>query len=117
MPSSLRRIGNWNFVIMPDLQRIIVRAKTPPFAKGSVFGGRITRECTLFVPTESIEDYKNESNWSEFQNIRGLDELTDNITTQTPAMKTGKKFNLRGIETEENSRIYIQDGKKILGKP
>lgn len=117
IPSSLRKIGNWNFVNMPNLQRIIVRAKTPPFAKGNVFGGRITSECTLFVPTESIEDYKNESNWSEFQNIRGLDEITDNITTQAPVMNTGKKFDLRGMETEGNSRIYIQDGKKIIGKP
>ena len=56
------------------LKEIHCKAATPPVAKNgdvSIFRNFAKSECTLYVPTGSLNEYKNATEWKGFKNIVG----------------------------------------------
>ena len=62
IPYSVTNIGNWAFDGCESLQSITVNAVTPPTLGTGVFNS--TNECPIYVPAESVENYKYE--WTDY---------------------------------------------------
>lgn len=68
IPSSVTTIGTCIFAWCSGLTSIHCKAKNVPYAS-SALGGH--DNCTLYVPKESVDAYKNTYPWNEFKNIVG----------------------------------------------
>ena len=74
LPSTLTEIGNQSITYCPLLKTIVCNATTPPAFVGdsdefSYFYQVDKSACTLYVPKNSIEAYKEADIWKEFTNI------------------------------------------------
>ncbi|MDE5841123.1 MAG: leucine-rich repeat protein [Muribaculaceae bacterium] len=71
LPSTLRTIRDLAFAFCDSLTIVSIDATVPPrFSSDRCFRGVADREdCTLYVPTGSLEAYKN-SAWNVFVNIK-----------------------------------------------
>jgi hypothetical protein len=65
IPSGINRIGDVSFYGCSGLQSIIVNATTPP-ELGSAKAFDNTNDCSILVPSQSLEAYKNAANWSDY---------------------------------------------------
>ena len=89
-----------------NLLKIVCKAKMPPVVDGDdERGGLVPTEvyskATLYVPSESIEDYKQAPYWNRFVNIKSTDLLgvegvqadADNVTVTA----NGREINIEGV--------------------
>lgn len=108
IPISVKKIGSWAFYYCSGLTSIRCEAITPPdvpYEGGSVFSG-VAMSIPLYVPTNSINDYKEADLWKEFKNILPITyESIDNIETSAnydqsrKLLRNGQIFILRGDKT------------------
>lgn len=64
IPSGVTSIGDYAFYYCRRLSSIIVNATTPPtLGEHSL---EETNYCTIFVPCESLDEYKNENVWHNY---------------------------------------------------
>lgn len=70
LPESLTSIGGASFRGCASLSSISCYAVAPPELGDNVFEGLNTSECKLFVPQESLEQYSQSAQWSDFTNIQ-----------------------------------------------
>ena len=68
LPATMTNIFEFNFYSTHNLSRVICRAITPPEVELSG-NWEINGQLTLFVPTESIEVYRNAEIWCQFHII------------------------------------------------
>ncbi len=66
LPNTLTTIGEVAFIGCTSLTSITSLAVTPPNCGGYAFGGVDIQKCTLYVPAESIEAYKQAPEWKDF---------------------------------------------------
>ena len=74
IPKSVTKMGYDVFAQCAALKEIHCKAATPPVAKNgdvSIFRNFAKSECTLYVPTGSLNEYKNATEWKGFKNIVG----------------------------------------------
>lgn len=72
LPASIKHIEDRAFDSCTNLTTIKVHASTPPIVSESAFNFLPFDECTLYVPTQSIEAYKADSAWNKFKTINAL---------------------------------------------
>ncbi len=72
IPSTINGIGDEAFSGCTGLETITCLATTPPKCGDDVFSGVSTESCTLYVPEESLSDYRTASPWSSFTNIEAV---------------------------------------------
>lgn len=82
LPPSLEKIENSAFKECPSLNRITCLATTPPTLGSTVFEG-IPEGAFLYVPSASIDLYKEAEQWKDFIIYPIADELTA-LTVQLP---------------------------------
>lgn len=112
LPSTLESLGSWQFDDCSNLKVVIVRATTPPYANNCLTHGAI-----LYVPRESVEGYRNAEFWSEFADIRSIDdELSVEALVAERKSSSNIMYNLQGVQIKNPSEIFIQDGKKYISK-
>lgn len=58
---------------VPNLEKVVVYAKTPPHTYYNGYGN-IGSNVKLYVPAESMEEYKNAEGWNKFSIILPIDE-------------------------------------------
>lgn len=76
IPSSVTSIGNYAFGGCSGLTKVICRADTPPvMGNSNVFDNSTYSNVTLYVPGESLQEYKTTDYWNKFTNILSLDEM------------------------------------------
>ena len=70
LPSSLETM-NCSFWHCDSLRFIVIRRTTPPGTDNWYFefDSKVAANCTLYVPQESLEAYRNDYFWGKFQNI------------------------------------------------
>lgn len=72
LPSSVSSIGMMAFYNCTSLTSITIRATTPPTGGTMMFES--TNNCPIYVPAESVENYKTASNWSSYSDrIRAIE--------------------------------------------
>lgn len=64
LPSSLTSIGSALAAGCTSLKAILVKATTPPTLKNDCFSN--TNNCPIYVPDDSVEAYKNTTNWINY---------------------------------------------------
>ena len=126
IPESVESIGAAAFSGCTSLKCLVVRSAVPidlaaAGAEGSedaVFSGVDIANCTLYVPDESVEAYKNAAVWRNFGEIKPISAL--GIGRQTSAA-TFDVYDMRGhkVRTAATSLkglpkgLYIVGGKKV----
>ena len=63
LPSSVTYIGNSIFSSCVNLMSVTIMATTPPTAESDAF---YATNCAIYVPEESVDLYKNETNWAQY---------------------------------------------------
>lgn len=64
IPSNISSINNFAFSGCSSLTSITVHSTTPPTLGINVFDN--TKNCPIYVPSESVDAYKAASNWSKY---------------------------------------------------
>ena len=64
IPSGVTRINSISFLNCTGLTRITVNALTPPSVSSDAFDN--TNNCPIYVPSGSVETYKQAINWSTY---------------------------------------------------
>ena len=80
IPNSVTSIGDYAFCLCTSLTTIICKAIKVPTLGDYVFDNIPQTEATLYVPAESLEDYKAANQWKYFGNILPIDNITYSIT-------------------------------------
>ena len=73
IPKSVTQIGDYAFWWCYNLTTIYCKAITPPTLDGDIFkfSNNVSK---IYVPKESVRDYKNDTNWSKYaSSIVGYD--------------------------------------------
>ena len=107
IPNSITSIGEGAFSGGFTIITIICEAIKVPTLESYVFYDRDISEAILYVPAESLEDYKAADQWKEFGTILPIEELPAAVeNTLSSSSTTNPKKLLR------NGQVYIlQDGK------
>ncbi|MBQ8061108.1 MAG: leucine-rich repeat protein [Bacteroidales bacterium] len=110
LPSSISSIGMMAFYNCTSLTSITIYAVTPPAGGTMMFES--TNECPIYVPAESVEEYKTAQYWSNYADrIQAIPEAIDlglsvkwasfNIGASTPE-EVGYKFAWGETEPKSN---------------
>ena len=111
-----------------SITKILNYATTPQVIDNNIMDNMST--CELYVPAESVELYKSDSYWGQF-NIKAMDDVMVGIEGLSPTrpqgacasgiydlsgrrMSTSLKAN--GQFTKLPKNIYIMNGRKVLVK-
>ena len=115
IPNSVTSIGYMAFVNCSALTTVICKAIEVPELGANVFKNMPLSEATLYVPAESLEDYKAAEQWKEFGKILPLEETPNTVnnisvpTTNTHKLlrdgqllilRDGKTYNIMGAEVK-----------------
>ena len=106
IPNSVTSIGDYTFSGCSNLTSITCEAVTPPSCGENVFYN-VPKTIPLYVPAESMDDYKAADQWKDFGNnilpiqTTAIDQITigQNNKDQLPSTKVlrnGQIFILRG---------------------
>lgn len=113
IPNSVTNIGMAAFQNCSNLATIYCMNSIPPVTSYDTFCGVNQSTCTLYVPNESIDEYKNDSGWRDFYNIQGFDpesaiENVSEESTTRKLLRNGKLY----ILLPDGTR-YDATGKKV----
>ena len=111
--NSVTSIRNYAFGNCRNLDTIYCMSSIPPVTSYNTFSGVNQSTCTLYVPNESIDEYKNDSGWRDFYNIQGFDpksaiENVSEESTTRKLLRNGKLY----ILLPDGTR-YDATGKKV----
>lgn len=80
IPESVTSIGQQAFRLCNSLVEVVCKAKVAPQLKSEAFSYGILPKATLYVPEESVESYKADSEWKKFADIQSLPYAYVNIS-------------------------------------
>ena len=90
IPSSVTSIGNYAFEGCSGLTSIYVYPEKVPILGTGVFSGCDAKNCTVYVPTGTYDDYWL-SEFGYFENIEEFDATDiDNVTTASDAKEVSR---------------------------
>ena len=79
LPSSLQLVEELSFYLANNIRSVTCKAIRPPkgltstvIPGGSMFDASVYKSGVLFVPAESVEAYKADSEWGRFSEIRSI---------------------------------------------
>ena len=113
IPNGVTSIGDWAFGFCSGLQKITVLSTTPPAIIVETFVG-VNRTIPVYVPAESVADYKGDTYWKEFNiqaNATPIDYTQADETTSAARCKVireGQVYILRGDKTYTATGIEVK---------
>ena len=111
LPASVRAIGDNTFALCSKMNRIVVNAANPPAIQAKTFFD-VKRQIPVYVPDESVNAYKNDNYWKEFD-IQGVSHMPQSIENtyidakSTKILRDGQLFILRG------DKVYNVTGMQV----
>ena len=112
IPNSVTSIGDQAFTGCTGLTSITCEAVTPPTC-GSICFDEIEESIPLYVPANSVEEYKEADGWKDFTNIQAIqaEALEDITDDQSPI--TNKLLRDGQIFIQKDNKTFTLDGKEI----
>ena len=102
IPNSVTSIGIYAFSYCESLKTVICEAIEVPELFGNVFYNMPLSEATLYVPAQSLDDYKAAEQWKEFETILPIEETSAGVeNTYNPS------------STADTNKL-IRDGQLII---
>ena len=111
IPNSVTSIGKQAFSSCDSLRIVICEAVEVPELGSYVFSNTPITEATLYVPEQSLDDYKAAYQWKDFGSILPLEAPSAVENTRLPIAN--------GAKLLRNGQVYIlQDGNtyNIMGQ-
>ena len=111
LPRNLKEMEGGVFEGCDNLDKIIILAETPPKILDHTFTNEQNKFSTLYVPTNSINLYRNAPKWKNFIDIYDIALKT---TSQKKESNIKILYDLDGIKKTNNGyglRIIYSDGK------
>lgn len=128
LPDNVKRIGMGSFVSCPMLETIKIgkgieyigdfalawntavkniycSALTPPELGSGIFGGYDFEKCNLWVPEESVDDYKNAEQWCDFINISQISGV-GNVNVNSTAVEVAR-YDASGMRVDSNAKGLV----------
>ena len=96
--SSVTSIGNGAFKNCNGLTYVYVSWETPLDIATEVFDGVDTKNCILYVPNGTYQDYWFADEWGNFENIVEYDVTSINKTTITSDIKETARYSIDGLQ-------------------
>ena len=106
LPSSVQEIGDNTFALCSKLKKITVNSLTPPTIQAKTFYD-VKRQIPVYVPDESVDEYKNDAYWQEFD-IQGRSNMPQGLEDVSSSHQGGD----RGRLILHNGQIFILRGDK-----
>ena len=106
LPSSVQEIGDNTFALCSKLKKITVNSLTPPTIQAKTFYD-VKRQIPVYVPNESVDAYKNDAYWREFD-IQGRSNTPTGLDEISSSLQGGD----RGRLILRNGHIFILRGEK-----
>ena len=104
LPSSVKEVADNGFAFCGKLQKMHVKAATPPTIQAKTFFD-VNRQIPVYVPDEAVEAYKDDPYWQEFD-IQGeskapsaVDNIPSAVTNTKKIMRNGQLLILRDGKT------------------
>ena len=116
--TGLKRIARDTFSGCTFLSKITCHSATPPAASLSTFYRYTYDHADLYVPQESLSDYKNDNVWKRFLNLHGDDPTgIEGIDAEGAAEDEQRIYDLQGRKLKMPVRgLNIINGKKVVVK-
>ncbi len=102
IPNSVTIIGKHGFRYCRALTTLTSLAATPPTCGLDPFDYIDKEICTLYVPAESIEAYKQAPEWKDFVLVKKVESGIDSIV-DSPTDATTEVFDLTGVKVANSS--------------
>jgi hypothetical protein len=111
LPSSVQEIADNGFALCAKLQKMHVKAATPPTVQAKTFF-EVNRQIPVYVPNGSVDAYKDDPYWQEFDILpesSDLEEIVNNNQTKTLKflydgqliiLRDNKTYNVMGAEIQ-----------------
>ena len=114
IPNSVTSIGSEAFVSCESLTTVICKAIEVPELESNVFNRMPLSEATLYVPAESLEDYKAADQWKEFGTILPLDKAPSAVeNTRLPITNSTKLLRNGQMYILQDDKTYTITGQKL----
>jgi hypothetical protein len=114
IPNSITSIGEGAFSGGPPVITIICEAIKVPALESYVFYDRDLTEATLYVPAQSLDDYKAAEQWKEFGKILSLEEAPNAVDNISALITYTKKLFRNGqVYILQDSKTYTITGAEI----
>lgn len=112
LPSTLKQIGGASLSAV-KLKYIISKASNPPIVGLQAFPKSAYTDAILYVPSESIEAYKNDPAWSCFFNIYEISEDAGTNAIEADDNPITVNGNMITVSSKEDIEIFSLDGKRV----
>ena len=110
LPSSVQQVNDNGFALCAKMKKMHVNAVVPPTIQAKTFED-VNRSIPVYVPDESVEAYKSDLYWKEF-NIQGKSNLPTSVENASSTTVNNQKY-------IRNGQLYIlRDGKtyNVMGQ-
>ena len=129
IPNSVTSIGGCAFWECLGLTSITCEASTPPSCSSNSFL-KVNKAIPVYVPANSVDQYKAADEWKEFTNILPIQDKATGIkvlqiadNSQIPSNSASSEspiYDMKGRRVNEKKNfkpgIYIKNGKKVVIK-
>ena len=105
IPEGVTSIGKYAFLDCSSLKTVICEAVEVPELGVRVFLSMPLSDATLFVPAQSLDDYKAADQWKEFGTILPLEDTPSSVENIPSTMTNCQKKILR-----DGNLVIIRDG-------
>ena len=116
--SNVNNIGSRAFDSCTGLTSIYCNAINPPACSFGVFDMDTKKNCTLYVPSGSIDAYKAANAWKDFLTIEENSNVTALESISVIDNQNAPLYNLQGAQVvaPRPDGLYIRNGKKVMMK-
>jgi len=115
--NAVQTIGDSAFAFCSGLTKVINYRSTPQAINSSVFYGVDKTTCILYVPDESIDDYRATIVWKQFLNIKPISEYVGINGTRLEETLTAYSQNgilhISGLQVGERFSVYTVSGIQV----
>ena len=114
IPNSVTSIGRGAFWYCYALKTVICEAIEVPELGDDVFEDMPLSEATLYVPAQSLDDYKAAEQWKEFGRILPLEEAPSAVeNTRLPITNSTKLLHNGQLIILRDGKTYTITGQKL----